>query len=136
VLGLSTSAGGAAAGTAFTTFNLVNRGPADCQLDGYPTLTFYGPSGAGGAGAGPKLSITAIDSGPPAHPVTLASNGAAEFILVYHEVPVGGVGCQSVASVGVALPNSTERLMTPLSVSVCGGNAEVYAFGKPGTESP
>ena len=136
VLGLSTAAGGIAAGTAYSVFTLDNRGPSACSLDGYPNLVFFGPSGAGGSGAGPKLSIGLVDAGPAPRPVTLKSGGSAEFILVYHDVPVGGVGCETVGSVDVSLPSSSEVLSALLSISACGGTTNVYAFGLPGSERP
>lgn len=136
VLGLSAAAGGTAAGTAYSIFTLANRGPSACSLEGYPSLSFFSPSGAGGSGAGQKLSIAVVDAGPSPEPVTLHAGGSAEFILVYHDIPVGGVGCSTVGSVDVSLPDSTEVLSTPVSITACGGTANVYAFGPPGSESP
>jgi len=136
VLGLTARAGGIAAGTAYSIFTVVNRGPSACSLDGYPGISLFGPSGATGAGAGPKLSIDVVDAGPSPKPVTLRKSGSAEFILVYHDVPIGGVGCSTVASAEVSFPDSAEVLGTPLSISACGGTASVYTFGPPGSESP
>jgi len=136
VLGITTLAGGAAAGSSYTEFNLTNQGPTRCELDGYPSLEFFGPSGASGAGAGLKLPITAIDGGPAPVPVTLSSGGTAEFIIIVNDFPIGGVGCSTVASVNVAIPGTSEALAVPITLRSCGGSVTVYAFGPPDSESP
>ncbi len=136
VLGVTTSEGGVAAGTSYTVFSLTNRGPTRCALDGYPSLEFFGPSGASGAGAGPKLPITAIDGGPAASLVIIATGQSAEFIVVMNDIPIGGVGCSTVASVDVSIPGTTEAVAVPVSLVPCGGSVTVYAFGPPGSESP
>ncbi len=136
VLGIAPSPGGVAAGTSYTIFALTNRGPTRCVLDGYPSLEFFGPSGASGAGAGPKLSITAIDGGPAPSLVMLASGGSAEFIVIMNDVPIGGVGCVTVASVDVSIPGTNEAIGVPVAMTPCGGSVTVYAFGPPKSESP
>lgn len=127
--------GGTAAGTSYTVFTLTNHGAA-CTLEGYPALAFYGPAKAGATGAGGHLSFTDIDSGPPARTALVAEGGQAEFIVVYADVPVGGVGCSAVGSVGVVLPGATQSLMISLAIQVCGASVEVYAIGTPGSEHP
>jgi hypothetical protein len=134
-LSLGATFGGTAAGTSYTVFTLTNHDRA-CSLEGYPTLTFYGPAKQGSTGAGPRLPLTVVDSGPAATTVSLAKGGKAEFIVVYHDVPVGGVGCSTVTSVDVLLPGATATLVATLSVPVCGGSVEVYAIGTPGSERP
>ena len=136
VLGITTSAGGAAAGTSYTVFNLTNQGPTRCELDGYPSLEFFGPSGASGAGAGLKLPITSIDGGPAPVPAMLSSGGTAEFIIIVNDIPIGGVGCSTVASVDVAIPGTSEALAVPITLRSCGGSVTVYAFGPADSESP
>jgi len=136
VLGISPAPGGVAAGTSYVVFTLTNRGPTSCTLDGYPTLQFFSPSGASGAGAGERLSITSTDSGAAPSVVTLASGGTAEFIVVIDDVPVGGVGCSAVASVDVAIPGTGEAVAVPVSMRPCGGSVRVYAFAPSGSESP
>jgi hypothetical protein len=131
-LALSTSFGGTAAGTSYDVFTLTDKA-VPCSLEGYPTVTFYGPAQSG---TGPRLPISDIDSGPVAKTVSLTSGGAAEFIVVYHDVPVGGVGCSTVASAEVSLPGTAAVLATPISISVCGGSAQIYAFGPPNSEHP
>jgi len=68
--------------------------------------------------------------------VTLSTGGSAEFIVIMSDVPVGGVGCSTVASVGVSIPETSESLSVPVSVETCGGAVTVYAFGPPDSESP
>ncbi len=114
---------------------LTNQGSA-CSLEGYPTVTFFAPAKLGVPGAGPRLSLSDIDSGPPATTVSVAKGGQAQFIVVYSDVPVGGVGCSTVGSVDVVLPGATQTLAATLSIPVCGGSVEVYAIGPPGTEHP
>jgi hypothetical protein len=99
-------------------------------------VVFYGPVAAGATGSGARLSVTTVDSGPPASTVSVAKGGQAGFIVVYSDVPVDGVGCSTVASVDVTLPGATRALATMLSISVCGGSVEIYAIGKPGSEHP
>jgi hypothetical protein len=136
LLGISAAPGGVAAGTSYIVFTLTNRGPTRCTLDGFPSLEFFGPSGASGAGAGPRLSITSVDGAEAPRLVTLASDGTAEFIVVINDVPVGGVGCSTVASVDVAIPGTGEALAVPVTMRPCGGSATVDAFASPGSESP
>lgn len=116
-------------------FTLTNQGDP-CSLEGYPTATFFAPAKQGAAGAGSRLSLTDIDSGPPATTVSVSKGGRAEFIVVYHDVPVGGVGCLTVGSIDVVLPGATTSLVATLSIPVCGGSVEIYAVGPPGTEHP
>jgi hypothetical protein len=136
LLGITAAPGGVAAGTSYIVFTLTNRGPTRCTLEGFPSLEFFGPSGASGAGAGPKLSITPMDGGEAPGLVTLASDGTAEFIVVINDVPVGGVGCSTVASVDVAIPGTGEALAVPVTMTPCGGSVTVDAFDAPGSESP
>lgn len=134
-LALGASFGGTAAGTSYTVFTLTNHGDA-CSLEGYPTVTFYGPAAVGATGAGPRLSLTDVDSGPVATTVSVTKGGQAAFIVVYHDIPVDGVGCSTVASVGVMLAGAKQPLVTSIPVSMCGGSVEVYAIGTPGSEHP
>jgi hypothetical protein len=135
VLGLSATAGGAAAGTTSETFTFTNTGPTACSLYGYPTLTFYGPSGAGGSGAGPKLKIYPVNGKDVSAPVTIAAGATAQFLVILSDVPVNGVGCTSVASVDVAPPGTTETLSLPLELQPCGGAVTVEPVAAPGTEN-
>jgi Protein of unknown function (DUF4232) len=136
VLQLSVAAGGAAAGSSFETFTLENAGPSTCSLEGYPTLTLYGASPAGGAGAGPRLALTSVEGGPTPQPVTLDKGQSAEFLVLFSDVPVGGAGCSDVASVGVAPTDSGEALNAPVSFSPCGPSVKVYPIAAAGSESP
>ncbi|HLI15892.1 MAG TPA: DUF4232 domain-containing protein [Acidimicrobiales bacterium] len=136
MLALTVAPGGAAAGTVYVRLDVTNEGPTTCSLDGYPSVALFGPSGASGAGAGPKLPIGTEDAGPPPQLVTLAPNGRAEFLLVAPDVPVNGAGCATVASVAVTPPGSSEALSAPLSLAPCGTAVKVYAFAPPGSESP
>jgi hypothetical protein len=135
VLGLSATAGGAAAGTTSETFTFTNTGPSACSLYGYPTLTFYGPSGAGGSGAGPKLKIYPVNGKDVSAPVTIAAGATAQFLVILSDVPVNGVGCTNVASVDVAPPGTTETLSLPLDLQPCGGAVTVEPVAVPGSES-
>ena len=132
---LTTSFGGTAAGTSYSVFTLTNHG-VPCSLEGYPSVTFYGPAKTGSTITGPRLSITDIDSGPAATTVSVATGKDAQFIVVYHDVPVGGLGCSTVATAGVVLPATNQELSTAIAISVCGGSVEIYAIGTPGSEHP
>jgi hypothetical protein len=136
LLGITAAPGGVAVGTSYIVFTLTNRGATRCTLDGFASLEFFGPSGASGAGAGPRLPITSMDGGEAPGLVTLASDGTAEFIVVINDVPVGGVGCSTVASVDVAIPGTGEALAVPVTMTPCGGSVTVNAFAAPGSESP
>lgn len=136
VLTPQSAQGGAAAGTSYVTIDVTNGGPTTCSLDGRPMITLYGSSGAGGAGAGPKLAMTDVAGGPAPSPVTLAPKGVAEFLIVFDDVPVGGYGCLAVASIDIAPTTPTESLSLPVSFSPCGPSVEVYPFATPGSESP
>jgi hypothetical protein len=68
--------------------------------------------------------------------MTLASGGSAEFIVIIDDVPIGGVGCSTVASVDVSIAGTAEALAVPVSMVPCGGSVTVYAFGPLGSESP
>ena len=128
--------GGSAAGGSYYRFNAKNIGPGDCSLDGYPTLVFFAPNAAGGAGSGVPVTLTVTDFGSAPATVTLKTSQSAQFLLGYSEVPVNGAGCTSVASVNVKLPSQTESTPVPVSFSPCGGVVRVYAFAAPGTENP
>jgi hypothetical protein len=128
--------GGAAAGGTYYTITATNIGPDPCSLDGYPTISFYAPSGAGGAGAGSPVSITVQDGGSPPTSVIVAPKGEADFLLVFTDVPVNGEGCASVASAEITPPGSSDASALPISFEPCGGTVKVYAFGSPGSESP
>lgn len=137
VLSAAASTGGSAAGSAYETVTLTNGGPTTCAVDGYPTIAFFAPSAAGGAGAGAKLDIAVQDGGGPAPTlVTLAAKGQAEFLVLFSDVPAGGVGCSTVASAEMSLPGSSESLTFPMSISLCGGSVRLYPFGAPGSENP
>lgn len=128
--------GGSAAGGSYYRFNATNTGPAECVLDGYPTLTFLAPNAAGGAGSGVVVPLTVSQAGPPPARVILQPSQAAQFLLAFTEVPVNGAGCTSVASVDIKIPNQTETTPVPVSFAPCGGVIKVYAFARPGTENP
>lgn len=120
-VGVATSAG-----TTRLTFALTNGGPQPCSLDGYPTVTLYGPSPAGGAGAGSKLSFSNIRLGGPPASVLLAPTYAADFVVSVAEVPVNGAACQTVASIQVNPPGSRESVSLPDSFQACGTSIGVY----------
>lgn len=118
----------AGAGSSYVAYTLTNTGATACALDGFPKIEFFGPSGASGAGAGPKLSTAAQQSGAPAARVILDAGGAGAFYLVVGDVPVGGVGCSSVASIDVTPPESSEALAVPSSIDPCGPSVGVTAI--------
>lgn len=136
VLSASATPGGSAAGTAYETVTVTNGGPTTCTVDGFVDIAFYGPSAAGGAGSGPRLDISVVDSSTQPSPVTLASKADAEFLVVYSDVPAGGVGCSTVASAEFSLPGNAEELTLPVSMTLCGGSVRVDPFGAPGSENP
>lgn len=114
------------AGTTHLRFSLTNGGPEACSLDGYPTVVAFGPSGAGGAGAGTRLSLGDIDLGGPPQAVTVASGASAHFLLSIAAVPVNGADCVSVASLQISPPASSESLSLPDSFQACGTDLGVY----------
>ncbi|MCU1493094.1 MAG: hypothetical protein JWO62_858 [Acidimicrobiaceae bacterium] len=118
----------AGAGSAYVAYTLTNTGPTPCSLNGFPTVTFFGPSGASGAGAGPKLSITTEHSGAAPSLVTVDAGAAGAFYLVVSDVPTNGVGCATVASIEVTPPGSTEALSAPSSLDPCGPSVGVTAI--------
>ncbi len=129
------SFGGAAAGISYYVVTVTNAGPTPCTLDGYPVLKFFGPSGAGGAGAGPALQVSESHAGSPASVVLLRPGGDVESLVLFSDVPVNGVGCPQVASALVYPPGSSESISVPMSLSPCGG-VRVDAFGPVGSERP
>ena len=136
VMSASATTGGSAAGSAYETFTVTNNGPSACVVDGFPTLTFFGASAAGGAGAGPQLNVTIEHSDVVPTPVSIASKGSAEFLVLFSDVPVGGVACDTVASANVGLPGSAESLSLPVSMDLCGGSVRLDPFGSSGSENP
>ena len=122
----------AAAGTSHVTYVLTNEGPAACRIGGYPSIAFFGPSGAGGAGAGPSLAIRSFDLGHAAGPVTLAHGAIATFVLSVSEVPVNGAGCQQAGSLQVTPPGTGAALSVRAGYTVCGGTVGVYPLSAAG----
>lgn len=136
LLSLTATFGGAAAGGSYYRFNAENVGPSKCSINGYPTLSFFAPSAAGGAGSTSPVTLTTTDTGPNPTTVTLAPHASAEFLLTFTDVPVNGAGCSTVGSVNVTPPNETGSTPVAISFSPCGGVVKVYAFGPSGTENP
>lgn len=136
MLNATATSAGIAAGSAYETFSLTNGGPTSCTVEGYVNLAFFGASGAGGAGAGPRLSVTVNETGAVPATVTLASQATAEVSMRYSDVPVGGVGCDTVASADLSLAGAAETLTFPASLTLCGGSVEVGPLGPAGSQSP
>ena len=136
VLSASAASGGIAAGTGYETFMITNGGPSACFVKGYATLTLFGPSAAGGAGVGPRLDVTVAQSGVSAAQITLATHHVASFSMRYSNEPVGGGGCETVASAEITLPGDTETLSFPVSLTICGGSVQIGPYGPPGTQTP
>jgi|GEM_PF-1322214 len=132
-LQFSTASAGAEAGTSSYAFTATNEGPSTCSLLGYPEVAFFGTSGAGGAGAGTRLPITAQQIGPAPTVVTLAPKGTAQFRLSIADVPVNGAGCSDAASVEITPPDNTASVSIPDSLQPCGPNVNITAFGPPGS---
>lgn len=95
-------------------------------MEGYPSVAFFGGSGAGGAGAGSKLPVRDIDLGSPPGRVTLPSGTGASFVLSVAEVPVNGIGCKRVAAVQVVPPGGDAAISVPAAFQACGGTVGVY----------
>jgi Protein of unknown function (DUF4232) len=136
VLSASAVSGGIAAGTGYESFTVTNGAPSSCFVKGYATLELFGPSSAGGAGVGPRLSITVSQTGAAAAQETLRTHGSSSFSMRYSNEPVGGVGCQMVASAELSPPGSTQTLSFPVTLTVCGGSVQIGPFGSPGTQTP
>jgi hypothetical protein len=127
---------GSSAGRAYSTVTVKNTGPTRCALEGYPSYKFFGPSGAGGAGAGSQISISTRHSGPAPARVVLEAGSTADSIIVFSDIASGGSNCPSVASAHLTPPGSEESVTFPISFSPCGSAVLVYAFGEAGSESP
>jgi hypothetical protein len=136
VLAATASFGGGAAGTEYYTVSVKNSGPAKCALDGYPSYSFFAPSGAGGAGAGAAVKIAQTHGGPAPAAVVIAPGAQADAIIVYSDVSSGGTNCTSIASALLTPPGSTESLPFPIAFAPCGGGVTIYAFGDAGSETP
>jgi hypothetical protein len=136
VLSASAASAGIAAGTGYETFMVTNGGPSACFVKGYATLELFGPSAAGGAGVGPRLTVTVARSGVSAAQITLATHRVASFSMRYSNEPVGGGGCETVASVEITLPGDTETLSFPVSLTICGGSVQIGPYGPPGAQTP
>jgi hypothetical protein len=136
VLSASAASAGIAAGTGYETFMVANGGPSACFVKGYATLTLFGPSAAGGAGVGPRLAVTVARSSVSATQITLATHHVASFSMRYSNEPVGGGGCETVASAEITLPGDTETLSFPVSLTICGGSVQIGPYGPPGAQTP
>jgi len=136
VLSAAAASGGIAAGTGYESFTVTNGAPSSCFVKGYATLALFGPSAAGGAGVGPRLSITVTHSVSTPGQITLKTHGSSSFSMRYSNEPVGGVGCQTVASAEISPPGDTETLSFPVSLTICGGSVQIGPFGSPGTQTP
>jgi hypothetical protein len=101
-------------------------------VKGYVNLAFFGPSAAGGAGAGPHLSVTVAETNAASAQVTLATHDSATFSMRYSSEPVGGGGCVTVASAELGLPGGSETLSFPVTLTVCGGGVQIGPLGAPG----
>ena len=95
-------------------------------MEGYPSVTFFGGSGAGGAGAGSKLAVRDIELGASPGRVTLSSGTGASFVLSVSEVPVNGVGCARVAALQVVPPGDGAAISVPAAFQACGGTVGVF----------
>ena len=115
---------------------ITNGGPSACFVKGYATLTLFGPSAAGGAGVGPRLVVTVAQSGVAATQITIATHHVASFSMRYSNEPVGGGGCETVASAEITLPGDTETLSFPVSLTICGGSVQIGPYGPPGAQTP
>jgi Protein of unknown function (DUF4232) len=136
VLSASAASAGIAAGTGYETFMVTNGGPSACFVKGYATVELFGPSAAGGAGVGPRLTVTVARSGVSAAQITLATHRVASFSMRYSNEPVGGGGCETVASAEITLPGDTETLSFPVSLTICGGSVQIGPYGPPGAQTP
>lgn len=136
VLSASAASGGIAAGTGYESFLVVNGAPSPCLVNGFATLALFGPSAGGGAGVGPRLAITISHNSSTATQVILKTHDSSSFSMRYSNEPVGGVGCQTVASAEITPPSGTQTLSFPVSLTICGGSVQIGPFGPPGTQTP
>jgi hypothetical protein len=136
VLTASAASGGIAAGTGYESFTVTNGAPGSCFVKGFATLVLFGPSAAGGAGVGPRLSITVSHTAATPAQVTLKTHAASAFSMRYSNEPVGGVGCQTVASAEISPPGVAQTLSFPVSLTICGGSVQIGPFTLPGTQNP
>jgi hypothetical protein len=136
VLSASAASGGIAAGTGYESFMVTNGAPNPCFVKGYATLALFGPSAGGGAGVGPRLAITVTQTGATSDQVTIRTRDSSSFSMRYSNEPVGGVGCQTVASAQISPPGDTQVLSIPVSLTICGGSVQIGPFSSPGTQTP
>jgi hypothetical protein len=136
VLSAAAASGGIAAGTGYESFTVTNGAPSACFVNGFATLQLFGPSSAGGAGVGPRLSITVTHTGVAPAQVTLRTHGSSSFSMRYSNEPVGGVGCQTVASAELSPPGSAQTLSFPVTLTICGGSVQIGPFGSARTQTP
>jgi putative hemolysin len=122
-LGEDTAKSSIGAGSADIALTVSNSAATPCSIEGYPTVSFY----AAAAGGSP-LPIATRQTGQAPAPVTVDAGGAAAFYLVVGNVPVAGVGCTTVRSIGVTLPSSSVALPLELSLEPCGGAVGVTAL--------
>jgi hypothetical protein len=135
VLTASAVSGGIAAGTGYEIFKLANGGPSRCYVSGYVDLAFFGPSAAGGAGTGSRINVTVSETGTTGAQVKLSAHDTASFSMRYSNEPVGGAGCDTVASAEISLPSQTQTLSFPVSLTIC-GSVQIGPLGPPGTQTP
>lgn len=128
--------GGTAAGVSYYRFVATNSSPSTCTIDGYPSLAFFAPSAAGGAGSSTSVSLSITKKGSLPTKVTLKHGASSEFLLTFTDEPVDGAGCTSVGSVNVTPPNQTASIPVALSFTPCGGEVEIQPFALPGTQNP
>lgn len=136
VLNAAASSGGIAAGSAYESFSVTNTGPSTCAVSGFANLALFGASGASGAGAGSRFNVTVTHTTATPTTVTLATHATAAFSMRYSDEPVGGMGCDTVASAEISLPGSAESLAFPVSLTLCGGSVEIGPLGPPGSQTP
>lgn len=116
----------AGAGSADIAYTLTNAGATPCLVEGYPAVTFYGPSGTAG-GTTAALSLSTVKSGPAPQPVALDAGAAGAFYLVVSNVPSNGAACTNVGSIAVTPPGASAALTLTASLQPCGPSVGVTA---------
>lgn len=134
---LTARTGGAAAGTAYVTVVVTNKGSEPCVLLGYATVRFLGVTVPSGPTSAPRLAITFTPSGGPAARVVFGPGSSGEFLLVFAEVPVNGSPlCSQVSGLVVMLPGSSTKLFVSVSMLICGKAVRIEPLSALDSERP
>ena len=128
-LGLTIARSGVAAGHAGVSFEVRNRGPRACVLDGYPTVALRD-----GARPLPTLVTFGASYTVPARvprPVLLAPRGVAGFLLGYADATgYGTATCPRSTVLSVTPPGDQRAIAVRVGMGVYGGTIQALRCGE------